>query len=261
MFFQRVIIFVLALFAGFGAFFTTTAAQAHETNNAYIVTGDSIDFGLSATSPNRSYAALLKTFLETTYFGGRADLHNLAVPGATSLEIINDQSEGVRGNIKTHSKVAASIGGGGNDLLQFVFDPSSLVCLKSQATCLSRLNTLLDEIEQNMDVGIFSLRSALGPDAVIFVRAQYNPLMKASCGGPNSPLTQLGNLAMEGMPASALVRGLNQRLRDIAVKYDAKVIETFLPFFLNPEKYINSDCLHPTDAGHRAIRDAAIVAF
>jgi hypothetical protein len=39
------------------------------------------------------------------------------------------------------------------------------------------------------------------------------------------------------------------------------VIDTFLPIYLNPDALIADDCVHPNDAGHSAILNAAIFAY
>ena len=112
-----------------------------------------------------------------------------------------------------------------------------------------------------MDLTLKKLRSAAGSENTIIIRTQYNPLQKESCGGPSDPLAQLAQVVLEGNVDPFLVRGLNDRIREMAIKHGAKVADIFMPFALNPEDLIDEDCVHPTDAGHRVISDAFIYAF
>jgi lysophospholipase L1-like esterase len=93
------------------------------------------------------------------------------------------------------------------------------------------------------------------------VRTQYNPLLKAVCGGPTLPLAQLANVVLEGSPSPRLDRGMNDRIRALAHKYGAQVIDTFLPFYLNADAFVSADCVHPNDAGYAVILNAAIFAY
>jgi hypothetical protein len=83
--------------------------------------------------------------------------------------------------------------------------------------------------------------------------------LKPNCD-PNGR-ADLGTAALEGLPGTLLDKGLNDRLRTIAAKHRAKVVEIFGPFFLDPSGLIADDCIHPNDAGHAVILQAAIAAF
>lgn len=236
-------------------------SRAHDTGRGYIVLGDSIDYGIGASSPDKSYVPQFHTYLESTFFHQKADLHNLAVPGSTARDIKQGQLTQARTEAIIHNPRVIAWGGGGNDLLNFIASPESATCIKGNSSCLARLNALLNEFEQTADRTLHELREAAGPDAPLYVRTQYNPLLKAACGGPTLPLAQLANAVLEGSPSPRLDRGMNDRLRELAHKHGAKVIDTFLPFYLNPDDLIGSDCVHPNDAGYAAIRDAAIYAY
>lgn len=233
---------------------------AHDTGRGYIVMGDSIDYGIGASSPDKAYVPQFHSYLESTFFQQKADLHNLAVPGATARDIKQGQLTQARTEAIIHSPRVISWGGGGNDLLQFIASPEAATCMKGNASCLARLNALLNEFEQTVDHTLRELRKTAGPET-LYVRTQYNPLLKTACGGPNFPLAQLANAVLEGSPSPRLERGMNSRLRELAHKYRAKVIDTFLPFYLNPDALIADDCVHPNDAGYAVIRDAAIYAY
>ncbi len=237
------------------------SSPAHDTGRGYIVMGDSIDYGIGASSPDKGYVPQFHAYLESTFFQQKADLHNLAVPGATARDIKQGQLTQARTETIIHNPRVISWGGGGNDLLQFIASPEAATCMKGNASCLARLNALLNEFEQTADRTIRELRDAAGSDAPLYVRTQYNPLLKTACGGPTLPLAQLANAVLEGSPSPRLARGMNSRLRELAHKYRAKVIDTFLPFYLNPDALIADDCVHPNDAGHAVILAAAKYAY
>lgn len=236
------------------------SSPAHDTGRGYIVMGDSIDYGIGASSPDKAYVPQFHAHLESALFQQKADLHNLAVPGATARDIKQDQLTQARTEAIIHPQRVISWGGGGNDLLQFIASPEAATCMKGNASCLARLNALLNEFEQTADHTLRELRKTAGPET-LYVRTQYNPLLKATCGGPTLPLAQLANAVLEGSPSPRLERGMNDRLRELAHKHGAKVIDTFVPFYLNPDALIADDCVHPNDAGHAVIRDAAIYAY
>jgi lysophospholipase L1-like esterase len=246
---------------GLASFLSANNAHAHDTDKAYIVLGDSIDYGLGASSAEKAYVPQFHAYLEANTFQAKADLHNLAVPGATAQDIKQGQLTQALTETVIHNQRVISWGGGGNDLLQFINSPEAATCMKDNVSCLARLNALLNEFEQTADHTLRSLRATAGPSTPIYVRTQYNPLMKTACGGPEFPLAQLANAVLEGSPSPRLDRGLNDRLRGLAHKYHAKVIDTFLPFYLNADTLVAADCVHPNDTGHAVIRDAAIYAY
>lgn len=246
---------------GFGTIIAVNQAQAHDTGRGYIAMGDSIDFGIGASSPEKAYVPQFHAHLESTFFQGRADLHNLAVPGATARDIKQNQLTQALTETITHNPRVISWSGGGNDLLNFIASPQAATCMKGNPSCLARLNALLNEFEQTADHTLRALRETAGPNTPLYVRTQYNPLLKAACGGPTFPLAQLANAVLEGSPSPRLDRGMNDRIRELAHKYGAKVIDPFLPFFLNPDALVAADCVHPNDAGYTVILNAAIFAY
>lgn len=243
------------------SFSLVTPSQAHDTGRGYIVMGDSIDYGMGASAPDKAYVPQFHVDLEATFFNHAADLHNLAVPGATARDIKQDQLTQAHTEMIIHTPRVMSWGSGGNDLLNFIESPEAATCMKGNTSCLARLNALLNEFEQTADYTLRKLREAAGPDTPLYVRTQYNPLLKTTCGGPSLPLAQLANAALEGSPSPRLERGMNDRIRELAHKYGAKVIDTFLPFYLNPDALIADDCIHPNDAGHTVILTAAKYAY
>ncbi len=248
--------------AALGLLAASTVAPAHQNGPGYIVLGDSIEVGVGASLPGNAYVEQFSQFLKT-------DLHNLAASAATARDITQTQLAPAKAELVSHTPRVASWGGGGNDLLNFILSPQSRTCSKGNPSCLARVNALLNEIEQTVDRTLREVRQAAGPSAPIYVRTQYNPL-QSSCAsappflaGPNSPLAALADIALEATPAHGLTllqRGLNTRLRELAAKYGARVIDTYLPFRLAPDALIGDDCVHPNDLGHATIFELAKMA-
>jgi lysophospholipase L1-like esterase len=126
--------------------------------------------------------------------------------------------------------------------------------------CVARFNALLDNVEALLDQMVRRLRAA-GPSIPILLRTEHNPFLKDSCGGPTAGLTQLANLVLEGSDNPLLASGLNDRIRDVAARYNPKVIEVFSLFASNPDRLVADDCIHPNDAGHAVIFAQAVSAF
>jgi lysophospholipase L1-like esterase len=244
---------------------------AHDTGQAYIVLGESSDLAdlrSGATAPEKAWVSMFHKFLECSFFPPSAgpqcpsaDLHNYAVFGATVGDILRGQLSAALSDIGTHDPVVMSLGGGGNDLLQFIFSPQNVTCLMVDIQCGARFNALLNNVEALLDQMVRRLRAA-GPNIPILLRTEHNPFLKDSCGGPTAGLTQLANLVLEGSDKMPLLAsGLNDRIRAVAARYNAKVIEVFDLFAANPNGLIADDCTHPNDAGHAVIYSAAVFAF
>jgi lysophospholipase L1-like esterase len=252
------LVFVLVTFLAGGG---SPQAFGHDAAPGYVVLGDSIEFGVGASDPaTTAYVPMFHQRLTTDFFGGAADLHNLAISGATVRDINQKELFPAIAAIQDHSPVVVSWGGGGNDLRHFIASPEAATCARGNPSCFARLNALLNEIEHMMDLTLGTLRKVAGPNANILVRTQYNPLLRDSCGGPNDPLAQLANVVLEG-GAPFLASGLNDRIRAVAAKHGARVAEIFLAFFIAPNTLVADDCIHPNDAGHAVIRDAFILAL
>jgi lysophospholipase L1-like esterase len=243
------------------AIFPFSKGLAHDTGRAYIVLGESTDLGVGATVPKNAWVPMLHKFLERKFFRSSADLHNYSVFGATVGDILRDQLADALSDIASHNPVVLSLGGGGNDLLQFIASPQAVTCLAVDIQCVARFNALLNNVEALLDQMVGRLRAA-GPSTPILLRTEHNPFLKESCGGPTDGLAQLANLVLEGNDnVPLLASGLNDRIRDVAARYNAKVIEIFSLFASNPDRLVADDCIHPNDAGHAVIFAQAVSAF
>ena len=226
-------------------------ASAQSPTPAYVVLGDSIEFGLGddIAADGLGYVPLVASFL-TTFFGAPVDTYNLGEPFAQTRGIWRDQLPQALAAAAGHSPIVVSWGGGGNDLADVVTGPQAAACRQSQS-CLGRLNGLLNEVEQTIDRTIRGLREALGPDVAILMRTQYNALLRTGCAPPD--IAALGTVALEGLDGTILDRGLNDRIRSVAEKYGAQVVDLFVPFAVSANTLVAADCIHPSGVGYQAI--------
>jgi lysophospholipase L1-like esterase len=223
-----------------------------------IVLGDSVEFGVGSTGGG-GYVVPFQSFLEAV-FGTTVELNNLSEPGAETKDIMLEQLPEALLEARSHRPygVVVSLGGGGNDLRHFIVSPEAATCRRI-LSCLARLNALLNEAEQRLDLTLKALRAEAGPSVTILVRTQYNALKRTGCAPEDQ--VNLANAALEGAPGTLLARGLNPRLRDLAAKYGARVVDTFGPFFVLPDTLISEDCIHPNDVGYAVIFGLAVSAF
>ena len=238
---------------------TPFIAAAQAPTPAYVVVGDSIEFGLGddISADGMGYVPLVAATLAS--FIGPPSVSNFGEPFADTRDIWRDQVPEALAAAAGHAPVIVSWGGGGNDLAQVVLGPQAAACRQSQS-CLGRLNGLLNEVEQAIDRTIGLLRQTLGRDAVILMRTQYNALLRTGCA-PSPEAAALSTIALEGQPNTVLDRGLNDRIRSVAEKYDAQIVDVFLPFAALADTFVSSDCVHPSGAGYQAIAVTAGQAF
>lgn len=233
--------------------------SAQSPTPAYVVVGDSIEFGLNddIAADGMGYVPIVETLL-TTFFGGPVEVNNLGEPFAQTRDIWREQLPNALAAATGHAPVVVSWGGGGNDLADVATGPQAAGCRQSQS-CLGRFNGLLNETEQTIDRTIRGLRQALGPGAVILMRTQYNALLRPGCATPE--VAALATATLEGAPGTVLDRGLNDRIRTVAEKYDAQVVDLFLPFALSANTLVSNDCIHPSGVGYQAIGALSWAAF
>ena len=225
----------------------------------YVALGDSIEFGLgdNIVADGIGYTPLFQTFLSTA-FQRPVQLLNLGVPFATTRDIWQDELPAALAALQGRAPVVVTWGGGGNDLAEVVTGPQAAACRQIQS-CLGRINGLLNGVEQTIDHTIAQLRQAIGPNGHLLMRTQYNALLRTGCQTPANIL--LGTIVLEGAPGTVLDRGLNTRIRALAQKYNASVIDLFLPFAANANTFIAADCIHPSGLGYQAIAALAAQAF
>lgn len=225
----------------------------------YAALGDSIEFGLGddILSDGFGWVPLFGSFLSTV-FGSAVAVYNLGEPLAQTRDIWRAQVPTAVARLRGHAPVIVTWGGGGNDLAAVATGPQAAACRQSQS-CLGRFNGLLNEVEQTIDRTIAQLRQAVGPNARLLMRTQYNAFQRAGCGQPE--VIALAHITLEGDSNTVLDRGLNDRIRSVAQKHQASVIDLYLPFAANANALVSSDCIHPSGAGHQAIAALASAAF
>jgi lysophospholipase L1-like esterase len=237
----------LVLLSAFGIAISLEA----QPTPAYVALGDSIEFGLGddIAADGFGYVPPFGLFL-TSQLAATVAVTNLGVPFARTTDILRTQLSNALVALAGHQPMIVSWGGGGNDLAEVATGPEAAACRRS-VSCLGRFNGLLNEVEQTIDQTIGRVRSAVGPNGRILMRTQYNALIRAGCAP--AEVVALGNVTLEGAPGTVLDRGLNDRIRSVAGKYGANVVDLFGPFAVNANVLVASDCGHPSGAGYQAI--------
>jgi lysophospholipase L1-like esterase len=238
---------------------TMWPVSAQSPAPAYVVLGDSVEFGLGddIAADDVGYVPIVEALL-TTFFKVPVEVTNLGEPFAQTRDIWREQLPGALVAANGHAPVVVSWGGGGNDLADVATGPQAAACRRTPS-CLGRFNGLLNETEQTIDRTIRELRQALGPGAVILMRTQYNALLRPGCA--TAEVAALATATLEGAPGTVLDRGLNARIRTVAAKYDAQVVDLFFPFALSALTLVSTDCIHPSGAGYQAIGSLSWAAF
>ncbi|HEY1306467.1 MAG TPA: SGNH/GDSL hydrolase family protein [Vicinamibacterales bacterium] len=240
---------------------THSMLDAQAPGAGYVAVGDSIEFGLGddVTADGIGYVEPFGAFLSQV-LGLPVQLQNFSFPGAETRDIRQQQLPLAVAAVKAHRPVVVSWGGGGNDIGRVLLTPEAAACMH-MLSCLGRFNGLWNEAEATIDRTIAALRQAAGPDARILMRTQYNSVAKRGCAPAEA--VALGNAVLEGAPGTVLDQGLNDRIRAVAAKYNATVVDLFLPFAFNPNLFVAADCIHPSGAGYHIIEtlfEAAYVA-
>ena len=91
------------------------------------------------------------------------------------------------------------------------------------------------------------------------MRTQYNAIARTGCQPPAA--VALGDVVLEGLPGTVLDEGLNDRIRAIAAKYGAQVVDLYIPFRINPDAFVAADCVHPSGTGYNIILSLFQAAF
>ena len=230
----------------------------------YVAMGDSIEFGVGDDIPPfEGYVPGFGAFLASV-FSLPVEVHNLGVGGARVREIQLTQLPVALQLIQGHTPIVVSWGGGGNDGAGVATSPQVNTCLRGASqsqsqSCLGRINALLNDVEQTIDHTIADVRQAVGPEGRILMRTQYNGLARTGC--QTADVVALTDATLEGFPGSLLDRGLNTRIRSIAAKYNAQVIDLYLPFRFQADTLVAADCSHPSGLGYEAILQLAKLAF
>ena len=248
----------MAVVAGAGTPRASLHAQAPPAAG-YVAVGDSIEFGLGDDNPldGIGYVSPFGAFLAIA-LGQPVQVHNFSVPAADTRDILLTQLRAASAAAQSHQPVIVSWGGGGIDIGLVALKTQDSAC-KQQPSCLGRFNGLLNEVHAAIDRTIATLRQAVGPTGRIFMRTQYNAIARSGCQPPAA--VALGDVVLEGLPGTVLDEGLNDRIRAIAAKYSAQVVDLYIPFRINPDAFVAADCVHPSGAGYSIILSLFQAAF
>lgn len=148
---------------------------------------------------------------------------------------------------------------GGNDL----YGPAVAACVPPTRACLPALEATFTGFEGRYDQILAALREAAGPGTVILAMTYYNPLPFCALGAANPAAARaLGDFILEGgdIGLGAMPLGFNDRLRQVADRYGAIVVDTFGT--LGDGDFVGgADCVHPDGDGHRALAEVYAGTF
>ncbi len=231
----------------------------------YIALGDSLSAGVGASDPEATgFVPLVHKSL-----GEGFDLLNLGHGGDTSRDLLDhghldeaiaeiqerngddDQANDVR-------LVTVEIGG--NDLLDLYFSlvltgtcPDLETSLQ-KPECMDPLASALKGFEPNLRTILDRLQGA-DPSVRIVLLTLYNPFS----GFGNT--AEVGELALEGMPDTPFLEGLNDIIRAQAGQRDIALVDLHPLFDGRAPELISGDLIHPNDRGYQEMADAVIGAL
>jgi lysophospholipase L1-like esterase len=215
-----------------------------ESGGLYIALGTSISAGIGATTNAKMWVSL--------YFGhlasngsGVARLWNLARPGVTSAEIVRDQLPSAVTFIDLPSDtLRVTIDAGSNDILNLSScdHPSDPAC-PFAGNLRTILRTLNDALAR--DPG----------DETVQVMEYYNWEIGTPKEGSNR-VRLLGNDLKIDCSGTGLALGLNDLIHCIALEENATPVDVLPAFDAAGAAFLDTDHLHPNDAGHLAIAKA-----
>lgn len=218
-------------------------AVSSPAGNEYLALGDSIAFGVGASSPQESgYPAVFYRQYLTKALPGVTSYKNLALPGETTTSFISrpkakSQLEMALNELDTGLKTGPRISLitltiGGNDVL-----PART---KSQA----EKETILKEFDTNFQ----KILGELGPYTLdgktrLIVTTYYNPFGTNGIGGAED---------------AAWLERFNNVIKQRAEEHKVKVADFFTPILAHEKSltWIEGGDIHPNTAGHAALADA-----
>ncbi|MBB2924328.1 SGNH/GDSL hydrolase family protein [Cellulomonas cellasea] len=149
---------------------------------------------------------------------------------------------------------------GGND----VYGPAVAACvLVSTPACVPTLETTFAGFVTRYDEVLRTLREHAGPTTLILGMTYYNPLPFCDLGATDPARVRLlGDAILEGgeLGSAVLPAGFNDRIREVAARYDVTVVETF--GLLGTGDFVGgTDCVHPDGEGHERLARAFAAAL
>jgi lysophospholipase L1-like esterase len=243
----------------FLVFLSPASAAGAQTGDApaYIALGDSLAFGVGAEDPEQQgYVALAYNSLSTSdrYGDTGLDLVNLAVPGATSSDLLLEggQLDVALAEIDQRSEANAveiiSVDIGANDLLALASSESPCTTDPTAEACLEFLGQTLSALQDNLRTVLQRLREA-APGAGIYVLNLYNPF--SGTGDVREGIADLGVQQLNGVVGAVVAdESLGARLGDV-----------FQLFRGRGNQWIASDGLHPNEQGHQVLAEVLLATI
>ncbi|WP_214847985.1 SGNH/GDSL hydrolase family protein [Exiguobacterium sp. s193] len=212
------------------AVLTPTKEEPIKKGGTYVALGDSLTRGVGASNGN-SYAALVGQELVKENTVER--FQNLAVSGARTEDLLKQlkQKEVLR-SLRQAKVISVTIGG--NDLFNRGEGVANFNAKKTAAT----ITTAQSNLNKT-----FKILRAENPDAVIFYVGLYNPFRANE----------------NGEAFDAIVQNWNAESRQLGLKYDIEVIDTF-NLVRDVKRDLSSDQFHPNDSTYEQIAKAALLA-
>jgi lysophospholipase L1-like esterase len=231
-------VIVLFAFVGAAVLIASRRDSSGETpQDVYISLGDSVAAGDGASAPaSTGFAALLAAREEVS-------LRNLAVSGATTQDVIDEQAGKALVAIQAGRVAFVTISAGGNDLATLILNPA---CVEDPAPPSCPLAETLARVEANLDRLLRYIRDANQQVPVVLLA--YPNLFSGT-----------GHAWEE--PAGRVLPHLAETIRDVAARYDHVTVADPSEAFegrAGELTHVLDEAFdpHPNDAGHRAIADA-----
>jgi len=233
-------------------------ASAQEADApAYIAIGDSLAFGIGVPEPaTQGYVALVQESLKGSdrYRESGLNLLNLAIPGATSSDLLLDDGQLDRAiaEIERRSEGNAveiiSVDIGANDLLTLAAADSPCLSDPAADPCLEFLGQTLSALQENLHTVLERLRQA-APTAGIFVLNLYNPF--SGTEDIREGIADLGVQQLNGVVGAVVAdESLGVKLGNV-----------FQLFTGRGGQWIASDGLHPNEQGHQVLAEVLLATI
>ena len=246
------------------------AGDGPAANGIYVALGDSLSEGVGASDQTATaFVPLVHDGL-----GEGWELVNLGEAGDTSAQLIGhghlDEAialieAGKSDDDPDNDVNLVTLEIGGNDLLNLFFDlvlpgrcPSLAESLE-RPECVSELRGALDGFGPNLEQTLDRLIEA-DPELRIVVMTLYNPFSGDTGLAGVPTISDMAEMALEGLPDTPFPTGLNDIIRDEAAERGLPLVDWWPLFQDKAGEYIAQDYIHPNDAGYRVMADAVLAA-
>lgn len=234
---------IISLIISFIISITTIYCVSAETNNNFLVLGDSIASGYGLSSTEDNYANLVVKNKNYT-------LYNNAVSGYTTTDLYNQlfKNNTVINHVASAKLIVISIGG--NDFLK---DKTNIIQeLVNDSVNSTYINAVINQMENNLRKIIERIHQ-LNPNSIILLQTIYNP-----AGIKPTYFQNYSSYFSELYPY------INNVFFNVSYEYQyTYVTDVFTAFesdfFKNKNTdIIQEDGIHPSASGHKIIADTII---